>query len=307
MGQQWEKLGLIYQPDTSRWWMKSHCQLPLADHLADNRYRIYFASRDELQRSHVGYIEIDLARPSDIIHSSAKPVLSPGPIGHFDEHGVYPSSIVTIGSQKYLYFIGWNRGYKHPLFYASIGLAISDDGGRSFFRVSPAPIVDRGEYDPCLVTSPNVLIEEGLWRMTYVSGSRWEQSSEGELQSRYHIKYAESQDGIHWKREGKVAIDLFAKETNIARPCVLKHGSYYRMWYCKAELPSISYRLGYAESIDFRNWVRMDASVGLDVSESGFDSEMICYPCVIAKNGSLYMFYNGNEYGRSGIGLAVSR
>ena len=287
--------------------MRSHCQLPVADHIAESRYRIYYASRDEQQRSHIGYVEIDLSRPYEVINSALEPVLSPGPIGYFDEHGVYPSSIVTIGSHKYLYFIGWNRGYRSPLFYSSIGLAVSEDGGRSFCRVSPAPIIGRGEHDPCLVTSPHVLFDEGLWRMTYVSGIRWELSLEGKLHSRYHIKYAESQDGICWNREGKVAIDFSSeRETNIARPWVIKHGGSYRMWYCKAQLPSISYRLGYAESNDCKNWMRKDDCVGIDVSENGFDSEMICYPCVIQKDRALYMFYNGNSFGCDGIGLAVA-
>jgi predicted GH43/DUF377 family glycosyl hydrolase len=304
--QQWQKLGLIYRPDTNRSWMQSHCQLPVADHIADSRYRVYFASRDEFQRSHVGYIEIDLNRPSEIIDISVGPVLTPGPIGHFDEHGVYPSSIVALGKRKYMYFIGWTRGYREPLFYASIGLAISDDGGRTFHRFSQAPIMDRGEHDPCLVTSPNVLFDAGVWRMTYVSGLGWDQSPDGELHSKYHIKYAESKDGISWRRDGTVAIGFSSKdETNIARPSVLKHGASYRMWYCMAKLPGTPYRLGYAESHDILNWVRMDAAVGIDVSENGFDNEMICYPHVVSHGQKLYMFYNGNGFGRDGIGLAI--
>jgi predicted GH43/DUF377 family glycosyl hydrolase len=287
--------------------MKSHCQLPVADQIAGRRYRVYFASRDESQRSHVGFVEIDLDRPNETIDASVEPLLSPGPIGHFDEHGVYPSSIVTVGNKKYLYFIGWSRGYRQPLFYASIGLAISEDGGRSFHRVSWAPIMARGEHDPCLVTSPNVFIDNGIWRMTYVSGIRWGESSDGQLHSVYHIKYAESRDGSLWERDGTVAIDFSSRdETNIARSSVLKVGDAYRMWYAFARLPAHPYRIGYAESDDCRHWERMDAAVGIDVSPGGFDSDMICYPHVIINAGKLYMFYNGNGFGRDGIGLAVS-
>lgn len=287
--------------------MKSHCQLPVADHIRGSRYRIYFASRDELQRSHVGYVEIDLDRPHDVIDASIEPVLSPGPIGHFDEHGVYPSSIVTVGTKKYMYFIGWNRGNKEPLFYASIGLAVSEDGGRSFQRFSRAPIMDRGEHDPCLVTSPCVFVDESVWRMLYVSGIRWEESCDGRLHSVYHIKYAESCDGIIWKRDGTVAIDFSSNdETNLARPSVLKERNTYCMWYSVARLPSMPYRIGYAESDDCRQWLRNDSLVGIDISPSGFDSEMICYPYVVRFDERLFMFYNGNGFGRDGIGLAVA-
>ncbi len=40
----------------------------------------------------------------------------------------------------------------------------------------------------------------------------------------------------------------------------------------------------------------------IDVSESGWDSEMIKYPCVFEHEGQLYMLYNGNSYGKTGIG-----
>ena len=43
----------------------------------------------------------------------------------------------------------------------------------------------------------------------------------------------------------------------------------------------------------------------LDVSPSGWDSEMVCYPHVFDHKGKRYMLYNGNGYGRTGFGLAV--
>ena len=66
-----------------------------------------------------------------------------------------------------------------------------------------------------------------------------------------------------------------------------------------------SYRIGYAESEDGIHFNRMDEKVGIDVSKFGWDSEMICYPHVFAHNGEKYMLYNGNGYGKEGIGLAV--
>ena len=44
---------------------------------------------------------------------------------------------------------------------------------------------------------------------------------------------------------------------------------------------------------------------GIDVSDSGWDSEMIEYPFVLRHQGHLYMLYNGNGYGQSGFGLAI--
>jgi predicted GH43/DUF377 family glycosyl hydrolase len=74
------------------------------------------------------------------------------------------------------------------------------------------------------------------------------------------------------------------------------------MWY---SYRGESYRIGYAESEDGIHFNRMDEKVGIDVSETGWDSEMICYPHVFEHNGEKYMLYNGNGYGKTGIGLAV--
>ena len=121
----------------------------------------------------------------------------------------------------------------------------------------------------------------------------------------YHIKYAESEDGIHWVRKGIVCINFkYEGETRIARPCVIKEDGIYKMWYCYG-FGSYGYKIGYAESEDGIKWERKDEEAGIDVSESGWDSEMICYPFVFKHKGRKYMLYNGNEYGKTGFGYAI--
>ena len=76
------------------------------------------------------------------------------------------------------------------------------------------------------------------------------------------------------------------------------------MWYSIRSL-SKGYRLGYAESEDGVNWRRKDNEIGIDVSDNGWDSEMICFPAIIDVNSERYLFYNGNNYGETGFGYAV--
>ena len=66
----------------------------------------------------------------------------------------------------------------------------------------------------------------------------------------------------------------------------------------------ITYRLGYAEWID-GIWIRRDDQVGLFASKEGWDSEMVCFPCIVDACGKRYMFYNGNNYGETGFGYAI--
>jgi hypothetical protein len=234
---------------------------------------------------------------------SEQPVITLGPLGAFDDSGVTTSWIVNHDNRKYQYYSGWSRGVSVP-FYFFVGLAISEDGGETYQRVSPSPILERNEIDPYLTASPCVRLEEGRWRMWYVSGTGWEMKNE-RPRHRYHIKYAESRNGIEWKREGIVCIDYNSEdEYAISRPCVVRDGDLYRMWYASR---GDSYRIGYAESRDGLQWTRKDAESGIDVSASGWDSEMIAYPYVFANQGDYYMLYNGNDYGRTGIGVAVHR
>lgn len=300
----WQKIGLIFRPNRRYDWMASHASLPIAIHLGGDNYRIYFYSRDKLDRSHVAYIELNINEPDKILYLTPEPVLAPGPLGCFDDYGVMASSIATYNDKMYLYYVGWNPGKHEPLFYNSIGLAVSSDDGKTFQKLFKAPILSRSEYDPCLVTSPFVMIEQNIWRMWYVSGIRWEITDNG-LKSYYHIKYAESKDGINWERKGIVCIDFKDKtETNIARPCIVKEGGLYKMWYSYNR--GKGYRIGYAESQDGITWQRRDDEAGIDVSESGWDSEMTAYPWVFDHKGTKYMLYNGNNFGKDGLGLAIT-
>jgi hypothetical protein len=222
-------------------------------------------------------------------------------LGSFDDSGVTSPWVIQVGNKKYLYYAGWSLGVTVPFFFYG-GLAINEDGGDSFKKVSVSPTLERNSIDPYLTGSPCVLIEGDIWRMWYVSGVKWELEG-GQPKHYYHIKYAESVNGIDWQRNGLVCIDFkYQDEYAIARPCVIRDKDIYKMWY---SYRGKSYRIGYAESRDGLRWERRDEEVGIDVSESGWDSEMIEYPFVFDHDGERYMLYNGNGYGRTGIGLAV--
>ncbi len=296
---EWVKKGLIVNPADICSWIVSHAMLPTAEWRHDDVYRIYFSGRDHENRSLIGYVELDLNRPTEVLGFSEQPVLGLGELGCFDDNGVTPSWIVDHEGAKYLYYIGWNQGSTVRMHLVA-GLAMSDDGGESFRRVVRVPILDRTDEEPyTLNTAPCVMKDSDRWRMWYVSGVEWVHRD----LPRYNIKYAESEDGIEWIRPGTVCIDFESPGENaLARPCVLREDGIFRMWYSyKGE----SYRMGYAESDDGVTWTRQDDRVGIDVSADGWDSEMIEYPCIFNHKGRKYMLYNGNNYGFDGIGMAI--
>ena len=95
-------------------------------------------------------------------------------------------------------------------------------------------------------------------------------------------------------------------EYAIGRPVVIRHEREWSMWYSyRAHSGGDYYRIGFATSIDGVEWERRDREVGIDVSDEGWDSEMICYPWVFRHLDRYFMLYNGNGYGKSGIGAAI--
>lgn len=296
----WEKKGLIFAPTGQYPWVITHGMLPVADKISNDLFRIYFSGRDISNRSRIGYIEIDINEPHKILYLSENPVLDLGKLGAFDDNGVSPTWIVNHDNKKYLYYFGWNKGSSVRAAEVS-GLAISEDGGKTFFRQSAAPVIDRTNAEPyTILVISCILVEDGIWRMWYDSADEW---TNNDL-PKYNIKYAESTDGIHWQRAGLVSVDyMYPGESRVSRASIVRETGLYKMWYCYA-IGSGGYKMGYAESEDGFKFRRMDDKVGIDVSGKGWDSEMICYPYVFQHEGKIIMLYCGNSYGKTGFGYA---
>ncbi len=305
----WEKRGRIFIPDGRTPWMRTHAALPLADRLDDGTLRIYFAGRDAANRSRIGWLDTDPDDPARVIEVSREPLLDLGDRGTFDDNGMMPSCTVNTGGRKYLYYIGWNPQVTVS-YRLAIGLAVSDDGGRTYRRYSKGPLLDRDRDEPFFNTAPCVLHEQDHWQMWYVSCTGWDEV-QGHPEPIYHIKHAESEDGLSWRRTGNVCVDYDGFTRAIGRPWVIHTGNRYAMWFSYRGLtdyrtdPRTSYRIGYAESCDGLHWERQPDPAGLERSAEGWDSVMLAYTNVVRLPGRLYCFYNGNGFGMSGLGYAV--
>ena len=296
----WRKLGLLFCPENNFTWMLSHASNPIAEIVNSSNWRIYFSTRDKDNRSSIGCIELDITDPRQGVNIPTKPLVSPGEVGLFDDSGASMSCLVSVNETKYLYYTGWCLGVTVP-WRNSIGLAVCHQNSADFQKYTKAPIMDRSHIDPFSLSYPWVMRDKDIWKMWYGSNLSWG-SQHSDM--KHVIKYAESVDGIHWERRGQIAIPLTkTDEWGVAKPCILHNDSIYQMWY------SIrfgkTYRIGYAESTDGVDWQRKDNQVGIDVSDAGWDSEMIEYPCVFDHAGERYMLYNGNGFGKTGFGLAI--
>jgi hypothetical protein len=297
----WRKLGNVFCAAGEHPWMLTHAANPVAEWRHGDVFRIYFSARDAQRRAHIGYVDIDLNAPQKILSLSDAPVITPGETGLFDDSGTSMGCLVHHDGKRYLYYLGWNLGVTVP-WRNSIGLAVSEGPDSPFVKVSRAPVMDRSETDPFSISYPWVLIDGDRWRMWYGSNLSWGTGTRQEEMS-HLFKYAESDDGRTWRRDGAIALP-FKDETEYAmsKPTVVRDADLYRMWY---SYRGNAYRIGYAESPDGASWTRRDELAGIGPSESGWDVDTVCYPCVFDHAGERFMLYNGSRYGDTGFGLAV--
>ena len=301
----WEKLGIIYAPDGAFSWASSHAMAPTPFRLNEHVIRVFTTFCDNSGVGRPGYVDLAANNLRKVIGVSREPLLDLGKPGTFDENGVLACSIVRVDDKTlYMYYVGFELGTKIR-YRLLTGLAISEDNGKSFHRYSTTPILERSSAELFFRGGPYcILDDEGLFRMWYVAGSGWENLNGKEMPV-YDIRYAESKDGLIWPSKGDEQISVTEPdEYGFGRPAVIPYPYGFRMFYSIRRRSYNSYRLGYAVSKDGRDWRRQDARLNLDVSTTGFDSEAIMYAAPFAVKEKLYVFYNGNQFGRDGFAVA---
>jgi hypothetical protein len=298
---EWVKRGHVYAPDGRFPWAVQRA-LPATPLIRGDTIRLYTAFCDADMVGRVGWVDVALDDPSRVIAVSQAPVLDIGVPGAFDDNGVAPTAVVPVGDELYMYYVGYQRGTRVPYFQLQ-GLAISRDDGETFERHSRVPALERSHDELHHRSSAFVARENGRFRVWYVGGGEWLDVG-GKLLPRYNLRYAESRDGASWPSRGRVCLEFADEdEHGFGRPWVIAAADGYELFY-SIRTRSKDYRLGYATSRDGIEWERRDAELGLDVSESGWDSESIEYPSIVDHDRRRYLFYCGNGCGSTGFGYA---
>lgn len=310
----WKKLGRVFDPTVyaDRYFLKEFAQAP-AVLVFDDFLRVYFSCRPPADAngqyvSYSAYVDLDRKDLTRVLRVADHPILPLGDLGTFDEFGVYPVSVIRHNGEVRAYFGGWTRCESVP-FNVAIGVAVSADDGQTFSRLGNGPVVSYSPDEPFVISGPKIRRFNDQWYLFYIAGKKWIVDN-GRPEPVYTIRMAVSDDGLHWNKVNRDLIEsrIEADEAQ-ASPDVLFYNGQYHMFFCYRHSTGYrsrekGYRIGYAWSDDLLHWTRDDARAGIDVSEEGWDSEMVSYPHVFELDGNLYMFYLGNSVGRNGFGLA---
>jgi len=307
-----EKKGLIYVPDGSKDWGLSHAQVPFAFKLNKDVVRIFFSTRDNKSCSCTTFIDVDANEPTKILYIHDKPVLEKGTQGAFDDSGTMPSWFLKEGDKLLLYYTAWNKSVEAS-YRLSIGLAVSEDDGKTFKKMFIGPIMDRNINDPIWVGQPCVIKENDTWEMWYLSCEKIELIN-NHPEPFYNVKYASSKDGIDWKRLNEICIDFSVGFTDaIGRPCIWKYNNKYWMLHSNRlakdyrDKSNSSYRIVLSESFDGINWIENEEFKMEKICSNDWDGIMNEYTSVLETevSGEFFVFYNGNGFGKTGFGYFI--
>ncbi|WP_233963728.1 glycoside hydrolase family protein [Pectobacterium versatile] len=290
----------------------SHAHKPTPLIINDDVLRIFFGARGKDGKTRTTYIDVNIDSPDQVINAAMPIVLDLGKIGAFDDCGANVCSIIQHDNKVYMYYIGWNPSTTVHTRNA-IGIAVSLDGGDSFQRLYDGPILDRDKNEPYYTGAVDVIHNGDFFEMWYTSGVRWEMVN-NKPEIIYHIKYARSTNGIDWTKTGDFCISSVTDGEVTARPSVIYENNKYCMWFSHRKINGFRdqrasmYRAGYAESNDGVLWVRNDANAGIlpSYKESEWDSDAVAYPYVRKIKNKYIMLYNGNGFGKTGIGYMLS-
>ncbi len=312
----WEKLGRVFDPRNwdGREWLHEFAQAP-ATLVRDDYVRVYFSCRPRPDQngqyvSRSAWLDLDRSDLTKVLRVADEPVLSLGGLGCFDEFGTYPFSAIEEEQVDGVmgYFAGWTRCESVP-FNTAIGCARSTDGGRTFERIGPGPVIGYSPDEPFVMSGPKVRKWGDQYHLFYIAGSCWKEV-DGRPEPVYRIRRAVSPDGLIWTKHGKDLIParLEADEAQ-ASPDVFRYKGQYHMFFCYRysegfRTAARGYRIGYAVSDDLSIWSRDDGFAGLQPSDDGWDAGSVSYPHVFEVDGEIYMAYLGDGVGRYGFGLA---
>lgn len=205
--------------------------------------------------------------------------------------------VLHIGDTWHMWYTGQARGYSF------IGYATSDDG-KSFNRASTEPVlISEYPYEGASVMNPCVLYEDGIYKMWYAAGETFEPNV---------IAYAESIDGIHWKK---------SKINPILAKSKLNKYEKNRIGGCQVlNVPELGYLMFYIGYKDINTacicaalsqngkteWRRCVKNPLITPSKFSWDADSCYKPSALydEKMGTWRIWYNGRRKDREYIGEA---
>ena len=274
---------------------KRKAQLPIAE-FNDDVFTIYYTSRNE-NNQNIGY-RAKFSNTFELLED--KLILEPGKPGSCDVAGVMPTAVW--GNR--LYYIGWTLRKDVPYYNYT---CVAEKQGDKYVKLGP--VLHADTHHNGYTGTLELLLTHHTKFGYFLNCIDWLPDENNDLQPSYNIGIAVTRDGLHFDKMTSPAVELEGEEAGISSATVVEHDKTYHMWFSTRHAkefrtnPDKAYKIKHATSKDGWHWTR-DNKFGI-IPEYEYESIMCAYPSVLKIDNKLYMFYNGNGFGETGIALTT--
>lgn len=287
------KYKLYSYPETNDGWIK------IRDEIIENPCGSYFDPY-YCKNNHSFYISnrkndsiscFDMAQDYKLVNERC---VFKGRKNEWDEV-VNRACVVFANEKYYMWYTGQFDGK------SCIGLSLSSDG-INFNRVTNSPVLTANQsFEKGNVMNPCILYDDinKIFKMWYSAGDIYEPNV---------ICYAESHNGIDWKKIDTPVLSKtknFYDKNRIGGCDVIKKENLYYMFYIGYQNVDNA-RICVAISSDGINWLRLKNNPIISPSKGWFDSHACYKPCYVEHKGFELLLYNGRTNGDEYI-LACKR
>ena len=259
----------------------------------DAGFRMYFSWRTR------GSVAVTTS--ADGVHWSEPEIcVAPRPTPSGKEDGINRPAVVKKGTIYHMWYTGQNKGGRadgtSDLFHA-----VSEDGVH-FVRTGDEPVLSPSEpWEKQAIMCPCVLWDEGrnVYRMWYSAGEQYEPNA---------IGYAESEDGLKWRKHA--ANPIFSADPSSNWEChkvtacqVFEHEGWHWMFYIGFRNEDYA-QIGIARSRDgVTGWERSPLNPIVAPDPEAWDGEACYKPFVLFDGKEWLLWYNGRKGHIEQIGL----
>ena len=297
---------LLIQPQKNIWWCEQATGPSYFRETKSGQIEAFITGRDVDGVSRIGRALINILADKSLQVQKifTEPIFDVGEDGCFDENGVSYPWIIADDDKEYMFSVGWVQGGKNR-FQTYLGLAVRTAKNSVFERISRAPIIDRSNEEPFGIGSCCVVRDGKHWSMLYTSFLPWNKndkvsSAHPHSQPSYNIKMATSQDLLNWKRTNNAILEFDNDEHIHGKPVLFR--SQREEWKLYFSARGSAYRIAQAEGRSLYNLKRQE---NLSFVHADWISQTQEYAFPLRVKNTDYLFFNGNGYGRSGLGYCI--
>lgn len=303
----WVDYGTIFLSENKLSWAISHAYVPTAFSLGDY-IRVFVAFWDQHQHGRLGYIDVSSHNPLDVVGYSERPLIEDSLSGQFDQDGMTPLCVAKINHGVRLYYAGWqvddDPNIRYRLF---IGALHGDFAANNFKKISSKPLIGPRSKDEHIRTGAFILPTPTGYHCWLATQKGMHGNNKKAVPS-YDLEYLWSKDGLNWPdAQQTVFVHQPGKVTGYGRSAIwLNNSQMFEGLFPVRNWDGSYTDILYSTSEDGVKWAPLSRDGMAFCAEMTCDGQKsVSFPSIIHQDGRKLMFYNGNDFGREGLRLAI--